>query len=102
MEKMRTVPIHSSLHRPNLILGAEADLVFAAGLFAFLVGISALRLVNISAAVVFWTISLFVFRQMAKKDPIFSQVFRRHINQNPFMRPWESPGAIRKASRSGI
>lgn len=96
---LRIIPIHRSLHRPNMLLGAEADLVFAAGMISFLVAFSATKLLNISAGVIFWTFAVFLFRVMAKKDPILSKVWRRHVNQEKVYparsTPWSNPRSIR-------
>jgi len=95
---MRSIPIRRSLHRPDLLLGAEADLVFMSGLISMLVGISALAWLNVLAAIIFWSFSLYLFRLLAKKDPMMTKVFRRHINQKRFYparsTPWGTPRGI--------
>lgn len=78
---MRTVPIRQSLHRHNLVFGAERELVMFSALIALLVGVGGMTLISISAAVVFWIGSIFILRLMAKNDPLMSRVWLRHIKQ---------------------
>ena len=81
---MRTVPIRQSLHRHNLVFGAERELVMFSALIALLVGVGGMTLISISAAVVFWIGSIFILRLMAKNDPLMSRVWLRHIKQQDY------------------
>ena len=78
------VEIHQSLHRPNHVLGAEREPVLCCGLIAFLVGVGGFSLLSALCALAFYLFSLFALRLMARKDPIMTQVWRRHINQQDF------------------
>ena len=80
----RFLPIHQSLHRHAHVLGAERELVMTSGLIALLVGVGGLTAVSIIAAAVFWLVSVFALRRMAKADPIMSRVWLRHIKQQEF------------------
>jgi type IV secretion system protein VirB3/type IV secretion system protein VirB4 len=71
---MRTLPIHQSLHRQNHVLGAERELVMTSGLIALLVGVGGLTLLSMISAILFWLVSIFVLRRMAKADPQLSHV----------------------------
>jgi len=81
---MRTVPIRQSLHRHNLVFGAERELVMFSALIALLVGVGGMTLISISTAVVFWIGSIFILRLMAKNDPLMSKVWLRHIKQQDY------------------
>lgn len=80
----RSLPVHQSLHRHAHVLGAERELVMTSGLIALLVGVGGLTAVSIIAAAVFWLVSVFALRRMAKADPIMSRVWLRHIKQQEF------------------
>ena len=80
----RPLPIHQSLYRHAHILGAERELVMTTALIALLVGVGGLTAVSIVSAAGFWILSVFVFRRMAKADPIMSRVWLRHIKQQEF------------------
>ena len=78
----RKIAVHQSLQRHNFVMGAERELVMSSALIALLVGIGGLTLISGIAAAVFWIISVFVLRRMARADPIMSKVWMRHIKQN--------------------
>ena len=80
----RLLPIHQSLHRHAHVLGAERELVMTSALIALLVGVGGLTVVSIVSAAVFWLVTLFALRRMAKADPIMSRVWLRHIKQQEF------------------
>ena len=79
-----TIPIHQSLHRPNHVLGAEREPVLCCGLISFLVGVGGFSLASALCALAFYIFALFVLRLMAKRDPIMTQVWRRHIAQQEY------------------
>jgi len=81
---MRTVPIRQSLHRHNLVFGAERELVMFSALIAFLVGVGGMTIIAGLAALGFWLCSIAVLRLMAKYDPLMSKIWARHIGQQEF------------------
>lgn len=80
----RRIPIHQSLHRHNLVLGAERELAMSSALIALLVGVGGLTPVSGLAALVFWMAAIFVLRRMARADPLMSKVWMRHVRQQDF------------------
>lgn len=98
------VEIHQSLHRPNHVLGAEREPVLCCGLIAFLVGVGGFSLASAACALAFYIFCLFALRLMAKKDPIMTQVWRRHISQQVFYPAkssrWRAPLGGFKNARS--
>lgn len=76
--------IHQSLHRHNLVLGGERDLVMGSALLALLVGVGGMTLISGGLALIFWLFALFVLRRMAKADPMLSRVWLRHVKQQDF------------------
>ncbi len=82
--KIRTIPIRRSLNRPDMIFGAEADPVFATGIISVAVAMSAPSLFSLCASIVFWLVNLFIFRIIAQKDPIRTQVYFKTLNYKKF------------------
>ena len=80
----RHTPIHQSLHRQNLVMGAERELAMGSALIALLVGVGGMTLVSGLAALVFWLTAIFVLRRMARADPQMSRVWLRHVKQQDF------------------
>lgn len=77
----RHTPIHQSLHRHNLVLGAERELAMSSALIALLVGIGGVTVISGIAAFMFWIAAIFVLRRMARADPLMSKVWMRHVKQ---------------------
>ncbi len=73
--------IHQSLHRHNLVLGAERELAMSGALIALLVGVGGLTAVSGVSAFIFWIVSICVLRRMARADPLLSKVWLRHVKQ---------------------
>ena len=82
--ELRRIPVHASLHRANLVMGAERELVLGSALAALLVGIGGLSLVSAGTAIVFWFCAIWVLRRMARADPMMSKVWLRHVRQQVF------------------
>lgn len=79
--EQRHIPVHQSLHRHNLVLGAERELAMTSALIALLVGVGGMTAISGLAALLFWIISIFILRRMARIDPLMSKVWMRHIKQ---------------------
>lgn len=79
--EVRRALIHQSLHRQNLVLGAERELAMGSALIALLVGIGGVTVISGIAAFVFWIAAIFVLRRMARADPLMSKVWKRHVKQ---------------------
>ena len=82
--ELRTNPIHSSLHRANLVMGAERELALGSALIALLVGLGGMSLVSAGTAVLFWISAIWALRRMARADPMMSKVWFRHIKHQTF------------------
>ncbi|MDM8217280.1 conjugal transfer protein TrbD [uncultured Desulfovibrio sp.] len=82
--ELRRIPVHSSLHRANLVMGAERELALGSALAALLVGIGGMSLVSAGAAIVFWFCAIWALRRMARADPMMSKVWLRHVRQQVF------------------
>ncbi|MCD7984334.1 MAG: VirB3 family type IV secretion system protein [Desulfovibrio sp.] len=97
--EFRRIPIHQSLHRHNLVLGAERELAMGSALIALLVGIGGVTVISGIAAFVFWIAAIFVLRRMARADPLMSKVWMRHVKQQVFYSAkasrWRSLGGFK-------
>jgi type IV secretion system protein TrbD len=85
MKEPRRIPIHRSLNRPHLLLGAERSLVLLVAMVTAILLFSG----NISAPTIllgvgFWTCSFWALVRMGKADPQMSQVYQRHIRYHPY------------------
>jgi type IV secretion system protein VirB3 len=80
MQEPRRIPIHRSLNRPHLLLGAERNLVLLTGVVtALLLFTGSISVTSILLAVAFWSGSFWALVRMGKADPQMSQVYQRHI-----------------------
>lgn len=73
--------VRQSLLRPQLMLGAERELVFSSGIIAAIMifSLGSLALAAVGAGV--WVLSLAIFQRMAKADPQLTRVYIRHVNR---------------------
>lgn len=78
------VPIHRFSFRHNLVLGCDRELIMFAGLMVFALIFSAQTIPAAVYGIVFWTISLFLLRLMAKSDPQMRAVYMRHRRYNKY------------------
>ena len=83
-DRPRAIPIHSSLMRPILLMGAERELVLISGIIAAVLILSLERLVFTVVGVVFWCLSLAALQRAAKADPQFSSVYLRHARYRAY------------------
>jgi type IV secretory pathway TrbD component len=83
-EPPRTIPIHTSLIRPILLMGAERELVLISAIIAAVLVMSLERLLFTAVGVVFWGLSLAALQGAAKSDPQFSRVYLRHTHYHAY------------------
>jgi len=85
MNEPRYIPIHRSLNRPHLMLGAERGLVLVCGLSTALIIFSGgVSIIGVILGVLFWVTSFWAIVQMAKADTQMSMVYQRHIRYKSF------------------
>jgi len=83
-DALREVPFNQSANRPNLLLGADRELVLLGVLIAVALGFSLASWWGLVLAVAWWTASIAVLKRMGKADPILRQVYMRHIRYRSF------------------
>lgn len=81
---LRTIPIRRSGNRHSLFMGGDRELVMFTGLLAFALIFSAQELRATFVGIALWFISLWLFRLMAKSDPMMRQVYLRHRKYNAY------------------
>jgi len=85
MHEPRRIPIHRSLNRPHLLLGAERNLVLLTGVItALLLFTGSISVTSLTLAVAFWSSSFWALVRMAKADPQMSRVYQRHIRYRAY------------------
>lgn len=83
--------IHRALSRPNLLMGADRELVLITGLGAIILIFVVLTLYSVLFGLASWTVVLGALRKMAKADPRMRHVYIRHISYRPVYRPTSTP-----------
>jgi type IV secretory pathway TrbD component len=83
MTELRRTSIHRALHRPNLVMGGERELVLVTAIVCAGVAVSALNAVAIAAGLGVWLVFIGLFRMMAKADPYMSKVYWRQLAYGP-------------------
>jgi type IV secretory pathway TrbD component len=76
---LRKATLHRAGIRPHLFLGGDREMVLFSGLIAAVLIFGCLQATTIVAGVVLWSVSLFIFRRIAKADPLARAVFMRHL-----------------------
>jgi type IV secretion system protein VirB3 len=83
-DRPRTIPVHASLMRPILLMGAERELVLISAIIAAVLVLSLERLLFTVVGMVFWSLSLAALQRAAKADPQFSRVYLRHARYRAY------------------
>ena len=83
--------IHRALSRPNLLMGADRELVLITGLAAAILIFVVLTVYSAVFGVAVWIVVIGLLRMLAKSDPLMRQVYIRHISYKPFYKPTTSP-----------
>jgi type IV secretion system protein VirB3 len=91
MSELRRTAFHRALHRPNLILGGERELVLTTAVVAGGLAVSALNLPALLVAGTVWSVIVSALRMMAKADPQMSKVYLRHLKYQRHYPPRSRP-----------
>jgi type IV secretion system protein TrbD len=83
-DKPREIAIHQSANRPNLLLGADRELVLVTVMVSGGLAFSLACWWGIGVAVVLWIGSIAALQRMAKADPLLRHVLLRHIRYSAF------------------
>lgn len=83
--------IHRALSRPNLLLGADRELVLITGLAAVILIFVVLTVYSALLGVAVWIFIVGLLRLMAKSDPLMRRVYARHIAYRPYYKATSAP-----------
>ncbi|AVA24442.1 conjugal transfer protein TrbD [Rhizobium sp. NXC24] len=83
--------IHRALSRPNLLVGADRELVLITGLAAAILIFVVLTIYSALFGVAVWIVVVGLLRMMAKADPLMRQVYVRHISYKHYYKATSSP-----------
>lgn len=83
--------IHRALSRPNLLMGADRELVLVTGLAAAILIFVVLTLYSALFGIAVWIVVIAALRMMAKADPMMRKVYARHISYRPHYRATSTP-----------
>jgi type IV secretion system protein VirB3 len=86
VDKPREVVFYQSANRPNLLLGADRELVLVAVMVAVGLAFSLASWWGVGVAVALWLGSIGVLQRMASADPLLRRVYLRHIRYLGFYR----------------
>ncbi len=91
--------IHRALSRPNLVMGADRELVLITGLAAVILIFVVLTIYSALLGVAAWIVIVGALRMMAKSDPLMRQVYARtflisHTTSRPRHRGGNIEGAV--------
>jgi type IV secretory pathway TrbD component len=83
--------IHRALSRPNLLMGADRELVLLTGLAAAISAFVVLTWFSVLFGIAIWVGIVAALRMMAKADPMMRRVYLRHVGYQSNYRPTSSP-----------
>lgn len=83
--------VHRALSRPNLLMGADRELVLLTALAAVILIFVVLTWYAALFGIAIWLIAVGALRMMAKADPLMRRVYIRHISYKAFYRATSSP-----------
>jgi len=83
--------IHRALFRPNLLMGADRELVLITALAAIILIFVVLTVFSAIFGVGIWLLILGLLRRVAKSDPFMRHVYLRHIRYEAHYPPTASP-----------
>jgi type IV secretion system protein TrbD len=91
MSELRRTALHRALHRANLLLGGERELVLITAIICGGLAVSALNLVASAIGGSVWLIAIGLLRMMAKADPQMSRIYLRQLHYRPYYPPRSRP-----------
>ena len=88
-----SVPLHQSMLRPMLLLGAERELILALGIVAGVFVVSLFQLWAAIFGLVLWAIGAWVLTRAASFDPQLSKTFGRSLQYRKLYKSAATPFA---------
>ena len=94
---LRKIPIRRVMHRDNLFLGGDRELVLFCGAVAFALIFTAQELRAGIVGVSLWFFMLYLLRLMAKADPKLRYVYLRQLLNKPYYPARSTPWRVNSA-----
>lgn len=91
VSNLRRNRIHRALSRPNLLMGADRELVLITGLASIILIFVVLTVFSVMFGILIWIVVVAALRIMAKADPLMRGVYIRHISYRPYYRATSTP-----------
>lgn len=98
-DKRRVTSFHRALHRPQMIMGGERELMLFSMLIAGGLIVSAMNLLATVIGLLIWFVCAWALRKMASADPNMSKVYLRQLKYGHYYGPFSRPSRIAKSSR---
>lgn len=95
----RETAFHRALHRPQLIMGGERELMLFSMLIAAGLIVSALNFIATVIGISIWVVCVWALRKMAKSDPSLSKIYIRQLKYGNYYGPYSRPYRVAKTSR---
>jgi type IV secretion system protein VirB3 len=83
--------VHRALSRPNLLIGADRELVLLSALAAVILIFVVLTWYAALFGTAIWLVAVAALRMMAKSDPQMRRVYIRHISYGTYYRSTSTP-----------
>lgn len=90
-DELIKIKIHSALNKPNLLFGAERELILLLGLFSAMMVFIAMTWQTFIVGIVMWVVLSTLLRMMAKADPMMSKIYLRHLKYKSFYAAHSTP-----------
>lgn len=90
-DTLQTIKVHAALNKPNLLLGAERELMLIVGMLSALMIFIAMTWQTFIVGVALWAILSMLLRMMAKADPLMSKIYLRQLKYKDFYMAHSSP-----------
>ncbi|APA55134.1 conjugal transfer protein TrbD [Campylobacter coli] len=91
MEELQKIDIYSALNKPNLIFGADRELMLITGLISFALIFTGATLITSVIGIALFFVCGLLLRLMAKSDPLMRQIFIRQNKYKKFYYPQSTP-----------
>jgi type IV secretory pathway TrbD component len=78
MSELETTPLYRVLSRPPLLLGGERELVIPTGILCLIIIYKWFCLPATGIALSVWFFAIWIYRKMAKADPLAFKIYVRH------------------------
>jgi len=97
MEQLQQTPIYQAINQPVLLFGAERNLVIFLAMMATMLMWMGGTWVTFFIGLIIWMVGIYYLREMAKRDPIMSIVFRRYQRYRHYYPAHTTPFAYFKS-----